>query len=44
MTKALALTQRAYAEARRRQTEALSSAIVVGCAAALILAGTPLPL
>lgn len=44
MSRTLALTQRAMAEARQRQTEALSSLIVLSSAAALILAGAPLPL
>lgn len=43
MSKAIAFTQRAYTEARQRQADVLSSAIVIGCGAALILAGKALP-
>ncbi|EAQ28673.1 hypothetical protein NAP1_13778 [Erythrobacter sp. NAP1] len=43
MSKAVAITRTALAEARRRQAEALSSVIVLGCGAALILAGQALP-
>ena len=44
MSRAIALTHRAYAEARQRQADLLSSAIVLGCGAALIFAGRALPL
>lgn len=43
MSKAIALTRSALEEARQRQTYALSSAIVLGSAMALILAGKALP-
>ena len=43
MAKALALSKTAFETARARQAEILRSAIVLGCAAALILAGQPLP-
>lgn len=43
MSKAIALTRSALVEARQRQTDVLSSAIVLGCASALILAGKALP-
>lgn len=43
MSKAIALTQRAYREARQRQVDLMSSTIVLGCGAALILAGKALP-
>ncbi|MEM7779604.1 MAG: hypothetical protein AAF697_04320 [Pseudomonadota bacterium] len=44
MSRALALSARAYHEARQRQADILSSVIVLACGAALILAGQPLPL
>ena len=44
MSKAIALTQRTIETARQRQSEALSSVIVIASAAALIFAGQPLPL
>lgn len=43
MSKAIALTRSAILEARQRQADMLSSAIVLGCAMALILAGKALP-
>jgi hypothetical protein len=43
MSRAIALSRAAYDEALRRQRDALSSAIVLGCAAALIFAGKVLP-
>ena len=43
MSKAIAFSRTAYAEARQRQADLLSSAIVLGCGAALILAGNALP-
>ncbi len=44
MSKAIAFTRNAYASAHQRRTDLLSSAFVLGCGAALILAGQPLPL
>ncbi|MFL0355037.1 hypothetical protein ACI5KX_01045 [Erythrobacter sp. GH1-10] len=44
MTKAIALSRTAVETARAWQLEILRSAIVLGCGAALILAGQPLPL
>ena len=43
MSKALTLSARMISEARARQAEVLSSAIVLACGVALILAGQPLP-
>ena len=43
MSKAFALSRAAFEQARQRQQDALSSAIVLGCAAALIFAGKVLP-
>ncbi|QFT76514.1 hypothetical protein [Erythrobacter sp. THAF29] len=43
MIKAIALSKTALETAQTRQAEILRSAIVLGCAAALILAGQPLP-
>ena len=43
MSKAIAISRRAYLEARQRQLDVLSSVIVLGCGAALILAGQALP-
>lgn len=44
MSKAIALSRSAYQTASQRRADALSSVIVLGCGAALILAGQPLPL
>jgi len=44
MAQAIALSRSTYNVLRLRQSEALSSVIVLGCAAALIFAGQPLPL
>ena len=44
MTKAAAISRSALEQARLRQLEIVRSAIVIGCGAALILAGQPLPL
>ncbi|MEL6486535.1 MAG: hypothetical protein AAFQ13_05250 [Pseudomonadota bacterium] len=44
MTKAVALTMRAYNASRHFQADAARCVIVLSCAAALILAGQPLPL
>jgi len=43
MSKARTLARAAF-QARQKQAEIASSAIVIGCAAALILAGLPAPL
>lgn len=47
MSKAIALTQRAYVAARPKvaahQADVLSSTITLGCGAALIFAGAALP-
>ena len=43
MAKAIALSKTAYEAARERQLDVVRSAIVLGCGAALILAGQPLP-
>ncbi|WP_267901806.1 hypothetical protein [Erythrobacter insulae] len=44
MTKAIALSQAAFETARARQFDMMRSIIVLGCGAALIFAGQPLPL
>jgi hypothetical protein len=44
MNRAKAIAVNGFEIARRRQIDLASSAIVLGCAAALILAGQPLPL
>nr|WP_298931992.1 hypothetical protein [uncultured Erythrobacter sp.] len=44
MAKAIALSKTAFETARARQIDIVRSAIVLGCGAALILAGQPLPL
>ena len=44
MTKAIALSRTALETARTRQLEILRCAIVLGCGAALILAGQAIPL
>ena len=44
MAKALTLSKSAIEAARTRQLDILRGAIVLGCGAALILAGQPLPL
>ena len=44
MSKAIALSRSTLVAARTRQNEALSSVIVLACAAALIFAGQPLPI
>ncbi len=44
MTKALALSKSALNAARMRRLEIARGVIVLGCGAALILAGQPLPL
>lgn len=43
MSKAIALSRTAYAAAQQRQLDIARSAIVLGCGAALILAGQALP-
>ncbi|MEM6857010.1 MAG: hypothetical protein AAF559_03990 [Pseudomonadota bacterium] len=43
MTKAVTLTMRSYNAIRHFQADAAGSVIVLACAAALILAGQPLP-
>ena len=43
MATAIALSKTALETARARQIEIVRSAIVLGCGAALILAGQPLP-
>jgi hypothetical protein len=44
MNRARAIAVNGYEIARRRQIDLASSVIVLGCAAALIFAGQPLPL
>lgn len=44
MSKAITLSHDLFAEARQYHRDIASSAIVVACGAALILAGQPLPL
>ena len=44
MSKALALTTRAYSEARQLQFDLVGSVIVISCGLALMLAGPVLPL
>ena len=44
MTKTIALTMRTYNATRDFQADAARCVIVLSCAAALILAGQPLPL
>lgn len=44
MSKAIAYSRDLYTIAQQRHLEMLSSAIVLGCGAALILAGKALPL
>lgn len=43
MSKAIALSRTAYETARARQIDIVRSVVVLGCGAALILAGQPLP-
>jgi len=43
MSKAIAIPRSTFTAAKARQSEALSSVAVLACAAALILAGQPLP-
>ena len=43
MSKAIAINRTAYEQARQRQLDVLSNVIVLGCGAALILAGKALP-
>ncbi|MEP1421080.1 MAG: hypothetical protein ABJ205_08455 [Erythrobacter sp.] len=44
MSRAIAISRSTFFAAKSRQAEALSSVVVLGCAAALMFAGQPLPL
>jgi len=43
MIRAIAISQITFTATKSRHSEVLSSVIVLGCAAALIFAGQPLP-